>query len=153
MQIYAIFLQKTGVGRGSTGKNPVKMEIAMWILGIIGALKKEPVAKLAVLLGNLKILKSKKSASRLTWWPYAGSLGVGGPALPDGRSGRLDPTSRWLRPQHQTQLLLDIALDFRLGHKRRQQPWQLRIHRDQVIRHLHCPGDVHAEETLFRRER
>ena len=59
-QIYAIFLHFSRVGRGSGQKNPVKIMIARWLLGIIGVLRFQPVAKIADFLGNPGVFKNQK---------------------------------------------------------------------------------------------
>src|SRR5450756_1638584 len=38
--IFAIYFQKTGVGRGSPGKNPLKIIITPWILGIFAVMRR-----------------------------------------------------------------------------------------------------------------
>jgi len=57
--IYAIYFQKTGVGRRSTGKNSLKIIIAPWILWIIAITSRAATPKTAHLLGNLKIFKNE----------------------------------------------------------------------------------------------
>jgi hypothetical protein len=52
MQIYAIYFQKPGVGRGSDQKNPQGIVIALWILTISGATKNAAGSKCADLQGN-----------------------------------------------------------------------------------------------------
>ncbi|HSY19038.1 MAG TPA: hypothetical protein VK815_11915 [Candidatus Acidoferrales bacterium] len=59
MQIYAIYFQKTRVGRGSNPENSLKIIIALKKLMTIGVLKMADSPKYADLLGNLRFFEIK----------------------------------------------------------------------------------------------
>ena len=73
MQIYAIYFQKTGVGRGSARKNSLKNRIAPWLLMIIGITRRVARHKMRIFWGIEGFLKMEIQPTSTT----VSGLGLG----------------------------------------------------------------------------